>query len=247
MNIKSDRIENTDFKPCILKFAQREYLESLKNGYVYFKEIQYFRNIETEGQADSREGKIRIRSLNNITVNSDEVTALLSKLPVPEINISNRFMAKTPIFSSVLLDETIIENIDDCEVILKQSFINEMKKWNATIMLIDLEEFLYKIKKRCNQLGIFSVASKVIYNQEKDIFDGEEIRRELSNNYFRQIFCKHSKYADQNEYRITVLNERNDLIPPHRDCFVLKIEPLENCSILDLPTIEELGVRVFRG
>jgi uncharacterized protein YlzI (FlbEa/FlbD family) len=245
MNESNNHTRKTDFKKYILKFSKKEYLESLKNGYVYFKEIQHFRNVETEGQADSRESKIRIRSLDGFKIVENETIALLRKMHIPEMNFSRKDMTKTPIFSSVLIDEMIIERINGNEIILKRSFIEEMKKWDATIMIIDLEEFLDKINKRCKQLGIFCASSKVVYEQEKDIFDGADIQEVLSHDLFRQIFYKRSEFANQNEFRITVLNEKNDLIPTNQDHYILKIDLLENCAILELSSIEDLGIRMF--
>jgi hypothetical protein len=120
------------------------------------------------------------------------------------------------------------------------NFIKEMKSWGRSVLVVSLEELLSKVNRKCKELGLDMIADKIKYDQDIIEYKWDEYVEHISGNPLSPIFCKTEKYNRQNEFRIALLPDGKLL----RDNHFLNIGILETASILNLSSLEDLGIKV---
>lgn len=231
-------------KIYIIKFSKREYLEQIKDGKIYFKEAKFFKNIEENHVGDTREGKIRV---NPKTIpNSNNIILQIMK-QTEEVNLSYRKEEKTPIFCCSIIDERITSKIDDRHFDFKKEFIEEMKKWGNSFILINLGEFLYKLSIACKRNKIDFFPDKVKYDQDERVLSYNEALLELYKFPILAFFHKTKNYKWQNEFRIALYSndKKRQIISEDQDSYTFDIDPLNDAVIYEFDDLFNIGIKLI--
>ena len=218
----------------IIKFSKREYLEDIKNGKLYFKEAQYFKNIDSESEnedksKDNHEGTIRVDTKS--IPKFENILDLIIQEDT-EINLVNKSNKKTPLFCCSIINEDNIIKKAINSFKFKDEYIDEMSQWGNEFIVISLEELIFKLEKKCNELGIFCYYDNVKYDQDERVLTYEEGTYKLINEKFLEFFHKNKKFKLQNEFRIILFNEENKLISNNTDHYILEIGKLQSAKII---------------
>ena len=228
---------------ALLKIGKKEHLEELIKGNVYFKEANYFRGYEIDKSKDSREGKIRINP-NDTAFPEDSMLKLISELNIEELNISHARSGKTPIFCCSVVDENILKKVSEDEYRLSDEFIKEMTLWGKTLVIISMKEFCDNINKACSKLGIMPLMVRVLYNQEDNYPNNNDLLEIIRSNKYLAFFHKTKDYKLQNEFRIVIAS--NTLIDEKSDHYILKIDKLKNAKIFELEDLSDLQFKSMK-
>ncbi len=233
-------------KQYIIKFSKKEYLEQLKQGKIYFKESKFFKNIEENHIGDSREGKIKVNP-NTIPKSEDIIYQIMRK--TEELNFFKKKDDKTPIFCCSIIDDKIINIIDERHYDFRKEFIGEMKKWGNCFILINLDEFLYKLNEACKKQEIYYYANKVEYDQRERILTYQQAQLELTFFSFLSFYHKIKDYKWQNEFRITLLskNKNKQIILENKDSIIIDIGPLKDAVIYEFYDLYNIGIKVIEN
>lgn len=231
--------ENNISNYYILKFSNLEYLEQIKKGHIYFKESKYFKNVEENHIGDSREGKIRVDS-KSIPMIDNIYFQVMCK--TEELNFYQIKEEKIPIFCCSIIDNLILNKIDNSHYDFKKEFINEMKKWGNSFILINLGEFLRKIDKECKKNNIHFYADKVKYDQEDRILTFDEAYVEFNSLPHLAFFHKTKKYKWQNEFRIVLYSNNKQIVSATEDSITLNIGELDDAVIYQYDDLSNIGV-----
>lgn len=226
----------------VIKFSKMEYLEKIKKGHIYFKESKYFKNIEDDHSGDSREGKIRVNPIA-IPQNDNIIFEVMRK--TEELNFYQRKYEKIPIFCCSIIDEEILIKKDDCHFDFKEEFIQEMKKWGNTFILINLSELLNKIIKECDNYNITCYANKINYDQDIRVLSYDEMHYEFNVNPCEAFFHKTSEYKWQNEFRI-LLYSNEKIISETEDSFTLNVGELNDAVIYQFDDLSNMAIKIVK-
>lgn len=230
-------INNIEYPNVLIKFGKLEHLRELKEGIVYFNQAEYFRKQENNNGFDTREGKIRINP-SELSRISDPTIDLIKHLNIEEVNISSMKSGKTPIFCCSEIDSSNIKSLGNNKYCLSDTFINEMKQWGSTLLVMSKDEFCSKVEKSSIKLEVKPYMSKMKYDQDISKTDEKDLKLILRTDRYDTFFHKTSEYAAQNEFRI-ILGDEN-LIPKSSNHFYLAIGKLETAKIFDLNELTDL-------
>lgn len=235
-------LDGLEYPNLLIKVSKREYLEDIKSGRLYFNDIDYFRNLESADNtsvADLKEGKTKLDFKSTLTVLPDYMK-LLEDNPPEDFNFSILSHKDIPIFCCSLVDESILVRKNDGQYDFDRNFIKEMKSWGRSVLVVSLEELLFKVNQKCQELGLDMIADKIKYDQDINEYKWDEYVERISGNPLSPIFCKTEKYKRQNEFRIALLPDGKLLGDNH----FLNIGILETATILNLSSLKDLGIKV---
>ena len=230
-------LDGFNYPDVLIKIGKKEYLIELLMGSVYFKQADYFRKYEITKGFDSREGKVRVNPKDLSWIDDPIVKLVMSTNP-EEVNISSMFSGKTPIFCCSEIDSSVLKSVGSNEYCLSDAFVDEMKQWGSVLIVMSKDELCSKVEKRCIQLGIKPLMSRIKYDQE-DIVANERFQtRTLKINRYQAFFHKTKEYSGQNEFRIVLGNE--SIIGPDSCHYILNVGKLELAMIFDLDNLSDL-------
>lgn len=221
---------NEFYNRYIIKFSKQEYLEQIKKGQLYFKEAQYFKNIEKNNVGDSHEGTIIIDQKTFPKKGNIFDLLINDKM---EFNLLRKSNKKTPLFCCSILNENVLIQIEKNKCIFKKEFVDEMNQWGNDFIIIDIKELLSKLNTRCKDLNIVCIYDLVEYDHEERMMTYDEAISQLYEEPFMEFFNKNKKYMWQNEFRIIVSDEYNQLISNDSDHYILDIGELKTAQIMN--------------
>lgn len=236
-------INGNHYPDILIKVSQREYLEDIKNGKIYFNYAEYFRKFETDKSKDSRESKVAIDTSYPVDLN-DEVLNLLHLLNPEELNMSYISSAKTPIFCCSLLESHMLVPTGENTYDLSYEYLQEMSCWGSSVLVFSLDEFCRKIYQKCNSMGIIPLIDKVEYDQDNKKLSFSDFKKMMITNKFEPFFHKTKRFINQNEFRVVL---GGDKIVTSSDHYILEIGRLESAQIFDLNSLGDLGFRVIKN
>lgn len=209
-------------------------------GSVYFKQADYFRKCEITKGFDSREGKVRVNPKDLSWIDDPIVKLVMSTNP-EEVNISSMFSGKTPIFCCSEIDSSVLKSVGSNEYCLSDAFVDEMKQWGSVLIVMSKDELCSKVEKRCIQLGIKPLMSRIKYDQENNIANERYDTKTLRFDRFQPFFHKTNEYLGQNEFRIVLGDE--SIIGTDSCHYTLNIGRLESAMIFESHDLSDL---IFR-
>jgi len=126
---------------------------------------------------------------------------------------------------------------------LSNDYIQEMSQWGSCVLAFSLEEFCYKINKKCKSIGITPYIDRIQYNQDEIKFSIREFDNMMMLNKYKPFFHKSKRYINQNEFRVVLdLNEQTS----DSDYFILEIGKLETAQIFELSSLNDLGFEAIK-
>ncbi|MCP8858400.1 hypothetical protein, partial [Latilactobacillus fuchuensis] len=178
----------------LLKFIEKEYIESFKKGEIFFKNIQYFKKVEHNellGIKDPKEGthqkKLNVSNeLIRINIDGEDL-----KLPVESATLSFEYpeIKHVAIASFVFLPVTefIVNPLKENTYTIKSTFINDLVEEfkDRPFVILDAKNLISQIKNcnlRKNDVNYYKIDMVKYYQNEnsdknpnemtmKDVYD----------------------------------------------------------------------------
>jgi|GEM_PF-3136647 len=258
---------SSEFSKFSIKFYEKlEYAQEIVKGNIYMKESGYFRCLENTFRGDPYDG------ITHVVEEYKKVPFTFSDGTTCEIQIMNddtyglKDDDKFPIFCSTLFDENIITPIDDSSGIFCKEFLEEISQFGKYVVCFSVEEFEDKALEHAIKKDLFCQFGRVAYLNYTDVFPpssyneqigesarifwdmvykhtGESIQGGNQTESYT-LFQKNSFYKWQNEWRFTLLDENNILIPAHSDYYIMSIGTLSSARVYEINDIINANIEL---
>lgn len=227
----------------IFKFGEKENLEKLKKGSLYFRNTEYFNKCEEDDGDTKRGDKVD----DKWTYKKDGKVILLGKSK--SATITDKEVNQMPIFcfSSIKLSDVInegqvvSENEDNIiyNIKLKDFFKDVFKEdyWNHVLIIKDAAKFIDKIKNECKSRNIGLRGNSINYYNHSNLYERmNDIKDESAN----ALFWKHESYKGQRESRFVLSNQAINKDEP----YFLEIGDISNyCEIIKREELAEMDLK----
>lgn len=228
---KIQKIFPPEFPVWILKFAEeKQYLESLLEGNIYFKESGYFRKLEDNYRGDRNDGKVplEIQPDMEFYLESEDGERLDFTGMVPEIRLGYEGDDKVPLFCASIVDERIIEWTGKKSFHFKKEFADELSQFGKYVAIIPIGEMYEKLKiYQKKHEKITFVQGEVKYVDIKKVYDDSVLDKwENAAEYYKVFFNKDLRYQWQNEWRV-IMHSPEMLISDKEDSVTIDVGKFE--------------------
>ncbi|WP_368293693.1 hypothetical protein [Dehalobacter sp. TBBPA1] len=229
----------TDNNYLLAKFGEREYLEMLSNGYIYFNPISKYRNDTTVFRGDNKEGLVPIDP-SELKMFDKSGQDIFNFIPRP-----------TTVMQSIVGDDSILtfcasiitENIlyyNNQNYVFTEDYKSAIKEFGEYVLLFSCEELLTLLRNaQINAYPKFGFTSgPIIYRDLNDFTDAGSYRNayNIKGSVYDPYFVKSSKYKNQNEWRL-IVDGSNESLPTNDDgSYIIKIDNMKWANLCDTNT-----------
>lgn len=216
----------------VAKFGKKEHIEQLKNGTIFFNSIEEYRNDGTTYRGDPMEGRIpidpqTIKILDKFGNNISNIIPFPNTVIRSFINDENLFM-----FCASIISKNITQNKESNIKYFAEEFQTAVKEFGNYVLLLYASELLKHISNAVDENGqkISYDSRNILYRDLTDYEHTEEYRKNGSplDNYF----VKDQSYKNQNEWRVIIDGEKENLVPNCKKGFLLKTDPFKQATIM---------------
>ena len=219
-------------KIMIAKFGQREHLEKLLNGEMFFNYIQYYRDDGTNYRGDPMEGCIPIDP-SKIKIFGKNGKNILEGLPLPT-SVVESFPDDTNLlmFCAAAITEQVVELHPNNKYYFTGKFKSAIKDFGDYVLLTYTTELIDHIRSATDESGqkIACDSGRILYRDLSDYSDYSQYN--TTGSPLDRYFVKSIEYKYQNEWRVIIGGEERDIIPNCGKGFILKTTPLVNAKIM---------------
>lgn len=216
----------------LAKFGEREHLEQLQRGEIFFNCIQSYRTDGTDYRGDSMEGRIPIDS-QRIKIFDKEGKDIFERLPRPETAIQSLLGDENLMMfcASAISKEILIQN-ENQRWNFKKEFKKNIKNFGKYVLILYSLELLEHIEKAEDESGqkINFDSGIILYRNLKDFEHTDEYR--TTGSPLDRYFVKGLDYKNQNEWRVIVDGEKTSLEVNCGSGFLLKTTPLKYTMLM---------------
>lgn len=228
----------------LAKFGNKENLEQLQKGNIFFNTIQAYRNDGTNYRGDAMEGKIPIDP-KTIQILDSEGKNIFEKIPYPDSvietleNDENLMM-----FCSAAINENVLYKVGDNTWRFKEDFKNSISNFGEYVLLFYSIELLKNIElaKDINGQKIQYAGDYIRYRDLNDFIHTEEYRK--TGSWIDRYFVKGLSYKNQNEWRVIIDGEREALKVNCGKGFLLKTLPFEYSMLMKTKKLLEAEITI---
>ncbi|OUQ60379.1 hypothetical protein B5E58_00480 [Tyzzerella sp. An114] len=216
----------------IAKFGNKNHLEQLQNGNIFFNSIQAYRNDGTDYRGDSMEGKIPINP-TDIKIFNSEGKNIFETLPYPDIAIESILDDENlMMFCAAMINIEILDNVKNNKWHFKDIFKSSIKDFGDYVLLLWSTELLDHIKSSTdlNKQKIVYDSRPILYRNLYDFDNTEEYR--TTGSWIDRYFVKGLSYKNQNEWRIIIDGEKEPLKANCGNGFLLQTSPFKYSTLM---------------
>ena len=237
---REEKIMNTTNSVLLVKFGEKEHLERLKNGEIFFSKISNYRNDGTHFRGDRLEGKYLIDP-TSVKIFDKNGTNLLEGLPPPtEVVKGYADDDDTLMFCAAGLSTNNLIEVEKNRYKLTKAFKKSMQEFGAYALIFWSSDLCSRVSK-CRKQGMdIAYETRFISYRDKSNFDEPIISNQKSN--IDLYFVKDKKYQAQNEWRMIIDGEKEPLKLNHEKGYILNIEPIEDCLLLPTKELFDEGI-----
>lgn len=217
--IMGEAVNKKSSHHVLLKFVEKQFIESTLDGYFYFALSNYFIELEEEtnkGIGDNKEGmwSIILSPENNAVLVSEDG----KKIPINNAVLRKRYdmVKKLPICCFVILsleddfekipNENILKLKPEIDLSLRKQF-----KERNLLFFTDIYEAINRFDTACKNVGFYRLRGEVKYYDDTveshplkiDIYEEDPVQALL---YKRKVF------EEQKEFRIIIKNPQESPI-----------------------------------
>lgn len=200
-------------EPFLLaKFGEKEHLELIKEGHLYFNPIQKYRDDGTDWRGDKNEGTIPIDPCK-ISIKNSEGKDIFIDLGIPRPTKVSEFIQgdeNTFIFCSAMITQNILILRDghNKEYILNETFKKSIQNFGEYVLIFNPYEILGRLRTvRSKHKPEFAYRSgSIIYRDLQDFSERGDYSTayNISNSVYDRYFVKDISYKNQNEWRLLI-------------------------------------------
>lgn len=217
----------------IAKFGEREHLEQLQKGNIFFNVIQEYRNDGTNYRGDRMEGKIPIDP-HSLKIYDEEGNNIFETIPYPSsVTMSLNGDEGILMFCAAIINETNTMQISENEWIFKEEFKSAIRSFGKYVLILKSEELLKHIQKSTDEKGqkIVYDSGAILYRDMEDFENMQEYK--TTGSRYDSYFVKGLSYKNQNEWRVIIDGEKEPLKINCETGFMLYTYPLESSIIME--------------
>lgn len=232
-------IDGYSFKNFIIKFGKYENLKKLQSGLIYMKDFNYYRSLEKQGQGDKYEGALYSNQIVTIYdgIKQIKVPGFLFYPPNPDLKI--------PIFCATWVNSKnselyFVDSNGYGELHIKIDIDRIKEDFDCDYgLIINYEEFQYKIKKYCDDNGISLDQGLVNYYNIHKNFDNPWLKNKINDN--DRFYTKDKFFEYQNEVRWVV----GKIIDENKDFLIIPVEPFKLSELLPIEKFSDLVINDY--
>lgn len=232
------KIDNsTNF--LIAKFGNKNHLEQLQNGNIFFNTIQTYRNDGTDYRGDWLEGKIPLNPLT-VKIQGEDGENIFQTIPYPDkVTLSFLGDENLMMFCAAAITKEILEKVRDNKWCFKEEFKSAIQNFGEYVLLLWSIELLEHIEYGSDLNGqrIVYDSGPVLYRNLGDFDNTEEYRK--TGSWLDRYFVKGLSYKNQNEWRVIIDGEQEALTSNCGNGFLLQTFPFKYSRLMK--TIELLN------
>lgn len=195
----------------IAKFGEKEHLEQLQRGEIFFNAIQSYRNDGTDYRGDSMEGRIPIDP-QKIKIFDEKGKDIFERLPRPKTAIQSLLGDENLMMfcASAISMEILIQN-ENQGWNFKEEFKKNIKNFGKYVLVLSSLELLEHIEKAEDESRqkINFDSGIILYRDLTDFEHTGEYR--TTGSPLDRYFVKGLDYKNQNEWRVIVDGEKRSL------------------------------------
>ncbi|MFT3982293.1 MAG: hypothetical protein QM697_00185 [Lachnospiraceae bacterium] len=228
-------MENNNF--LLAKFGEKENLEALKNGQLYFTPVQIFRNDGTDYRGDKYEGA---KSLNpkKISICDDNGKDFFKDLGIPRPDSAMEFIQDdedTFMFcASIISKEILVKDEKENSYSFTDTYKDKMRNFGDYVLIFQSAEIIDHIKeeKKIFEPKISWEAGAITYREE-GVYDDENHTENNSSNIYDRYFFKEEPFKIQNEWRLIVDGVDGPIEKNHNNGLLIPIKELQWAQLYD--------------
>lgn len=203
----------------LAKFGQKDYLQSIKEGKLYFNPIQKYRDDGTDFRGDKNEGEVPIDPVK-ISIKDQDGNDLFMDLKIPyptKVSMTLQDDENTFIFCSAMITREVLtlkvghNNL----YVLKEDFKREIQQFGEYVLIFHSAEIIERLNKVREEydLEFGFISGPITYRDINDFSDKGDyhVSYNTSNSAYDQYFVKDVSYINQNEWRILIDGSQNPL------------------------------------
>ena len=216
----------------IAKFGREEHLKQLQNGEIYFNAVQAYRDDGTVYRGDPMEGKIPIDPAK-IKLYDQAGRDIFETIPRPNTIVESLVGDENlMMFCASAITTEIMDYVANDIWKFKEEFKSEMQKFGDHVLLIWSLELLEHIAKATDITGqkIGFIDRRILYRDLKDFDNTHEYR--ITGSPLDVYFVKGLLYKNQNEWRVIIDGEREELKINCDRGFLLQTSPFQYSQIM---------------
>ena len=224
------KTKNNNF--LIAKFGEKEHLEQLKSGNIFFNSIQTYRNDGTDYRGDYMEGKIPINPKTIKTIYSSG-NNLFENIPYPDHVVEYILDDEDLLmFCAATITTKIMVPNEKNIWFFNENFKAAVNHFGEYVLLLSTTELLEHIKNSVDPTGqkIGYSAGMILYRNLDDFEHTDEYRK--TGSPLDRYFVKSQSYENQNEWRVIIDGETKPISLNYGTGFLLKTYPFEFATIM---------------
>jgi len=216
----------------LAKFGNKEHLEQLQNGNIFFNAIQTYRNDGTSYRGDSMEGKIPVDP-TKVMIFDREGKDIFEMIPRPDTVVQS-FVGDEELmmFCAAAITTEIMDNTQENKWRFKNEFKSAIQNFGEYVLLLWSTELLEHIESAIDLSGqkIGYDSGPVLYRDLNDFENTEEYRK--TGRWLDVYFVKGLPYKNQNEWRTIIVGEREPLKANCGSGFLLQTPPFQHSWLM---------------
>ncbi len=216
----------------IAKFGNKEHLEQLQKGNIFFNAIQTYRDDGTDYRGDSMEGKIPIDPSKIIIIGSDGKD-IFETLPRPD-TVTQSLLGDECLmmFCAAAITTEVMDNIEGNKWRFKDEFKSAIQDFGEYVLLLWSIDLLGHIELASDSNGqkIGYDSGPILYRDLRDYDNTEEYRK--TGSWLDRYFVKGLPYKSQNEWRVIIDGEKEALKANCGKGFLLQTSPFEYSRLM---------------
>lgn len=220
----------------LVKFGTKEHLKQLADGYMFFNVVENYREDKSDYRGDINEGKIPVnpQKIELIMQNGGNLFDIVSR--PDKVMRSVVGDEKTLLFCASKLDEKVFHKINDTNRRnLCDEFRHEVHKFGDYVLLITANELIYRMQKQVDHKFTGFLRGSVEYRDLKDFSEEQDFRKIYFpyDNFYDPFFVKDIKYEWQNEWRMILQDDKNQISKPCGTGVIVNIGKLDYALFYD--------------
>lgn len=216
----------------IAKFGNKEHLEQLRNGKIFFNAIKTYREDGTDYRGDPMEGKIPIDP-TKIKILDKDGKDIFEVVPPPDTVV--QFLSgddNLMMFCAAAITVEIMDNVEGNKWQFKDEFKSAIQNFGDYVLLLWSIDLLEHIELATDPNGqrIGYDSGPILYRDLSDYDNTEEYRK--TGSWLDRYFVKGLSYKSQNEWRVIIDGEREPLKANCGKGFLLQTSPFRYSRLM---------------
>lgn len=216
----------------IAKFGNKEHLEQLQNGNIFFNAIQAYRDDGTDYRGDSMEGKIPIDP-TKIKILGKDGKDIFETFPRPD-TVTQSLLGDENLmmFCAAAITVEVMDNVGGNKWHFKDEFKSAIQNFGDYVLLFWSIDLLEHIELPTDSSGqrIGYDSGPILYRDLSDYDNTEEYRK--TGSWLDRYFVKGLPYKNQNEWRVIIDGEKEPLKANCGKGFLLQTSSFEYSRLM---------------